>query len=251
MYKERSGFNISKDMHKVWRYMSLSKFVYLLSGKLYFARTDQFQDNFEGIAHKYSKKIDIQNMEEDMKRKSSENQLKVFENLRQTHMKAARHCMYISCWHSNEFESAALWDLYSKCEGIAIQSTVDRLKKSFNNEKRDIHIGEVKYINYDTDYVSSSNIFNLVLNKRKSFEHEKEIRCILQHYDDEMWNNTLDNLDNPKGYDIEVALNTLIEKIYISPFAPSYMKIIIDDLIEKYDYNFYVTQSNLYDPQIK
>ena len=54
----------------------------------------------------------------------------------------------VNCWHENEHESAAMWKLYIKSvEGIAIQSTYSKLKKSFINDEI-IFIGKVKYIDY-------------------------------------------------------------------------------------------------------
>ena len=40
----------------------------------------------------------------------------------------SRDCTAVNCWHINEHESAAMWDLYLKSnEGIAIQSTYQKL----------------------------------------------------------------------------------------------------------------------------
>jgi hypothetical protein len=40
----------------------------------------------------------------------------------------------INGWHYNEYESAAMWDLYSQANaGIAIQSTYRKLRDSFQN----------------------------------------------------------------------------------------------------------------------
>lgn len=39
--------------------------------------------------------------------------------------------VFVNCWHLNEYESAAMWDLYLKNEeGVAIQTTFNRIKKS-------------------------------------------------------------------------------------------------------------------------
>ena len=53
--------------------------------------------------------------------------------------------MAINCWHMNDFESEAMWKLYLKSnEGIAIQSTYQRLIDSLSNTDLSIHIGDYK-----------------------------------------------------------------------------------------------------------
>lgn len=43
--------------------------------------------------------------------------------------KYVRKHTYISCWHANEFESAAMWDLYSKNDAsVAIETTYAEIK---------------------------------------------------------------------------------------------------------------------------
>src|SRR5215208_6528995 len=38
----------------------------------------------------------------------------------------------VNCWHINDFESAAMWNVYSRIgDGIAVQSTYDRLRDGF------------------------------------------------------------------------------------------------------------------------
>jgi len=40
----------------------------------------------------------------------------------------------VSCWHESEYESDAMWKLYSASgQGIAIESTVGQLRESFGN----------------------------------------------------------------------------------------------------------------------
>src|SRR5271155_5823580 len=61
----------------------------------------------------------------------------------------------VSCWHMNEHESAAMWGSYSN-EGVCIQSTFQRLRLCLPGC---INIGEVKYIDYQTDGFSPAMLF--------------------------------------------------------------------------------------------
>lgn len=102
--------------NKLWRYTNLSKFTDLLEKKaLYFARADRFEDPFEGIFPTNGSKDPIHHM------------TKQFYQLN-------RKWVCINCWHLNEFESAAMWSLYTnKNQGIAIQTTYNRFKNCFFN----------------------------------------------------------------------------------------------------------------------
>ncbi len=49
----------------------------------------------------------------------------------------------------NNYESAAMWDLYLKNgDGIAIQTTVLNFKNSLDVTDETIYLGEVNYIDY-------------------------------------------------------------------------------------------------------
>ena len=76
-----------------------------------------------------------------------------------------------------------MWKLYlSSNLGIAIKSSIERLIKSFEIEDRyDIYVGEVNYLDYEKDLFNYGNVFCYFFNKRKSFDHEKEIRALVSH----------------------------------------------------------------------
>lgn len=94
--------------------------------------------------------------------------------------KSLRKCYAVSCWNMSDEESAALWQLYcSSQDGVVIQTTVGRLIRSLEKERRDIYIGEVKYINYVTDSIPINNALYPYLYKRISFQHERELRAIV------------------------------------------------------------------------
>jgi hypothetical protein len=92
-----------------------------------------------------------------------------------------REVTFVNSWYCQEHESAAMWSLYLKTqEGIAIQSTYDRLSNAFvNYHDYDINIGRVSYIDYEHDTIPQGNILFPVMCKRKSFEHEREIRALI------------------------------------------------------------------------
>jgi hypothetical protein len=143
----------------------------------------------------------------------------------------------------NEGESEAMWMLYSEMKkGVAIQSTFERLSTCFiATERPDIHIGLIEYINYETDTLKGAPIFAPFLRKRKSFEHEKELRAIII--------NLLDFAKNiqPSGIGMCVPcdLEILIEKIVISPMAEKWFGEIVRSVASQYGMNFKIESSAL------
>jgi hypothetical protein len=145
----------------------------------------------------------------------------------------------ISSWHVNEYESFAMWQIFTqKSEGLAIQSTVGRLQKALNPELfYEQHIGEVNYIDYKKEYIPFDNAFFPFLFKRKSFQYEREIRIISDV--------TSNNLTIDNGLKIDVDINELIEKIYIHPKSENWYKNLVIELVKRLDFNFTIEKSDL------
>jgi len=163
-----------------------------------------------------------------------------------------RKSSYVCSFHMNSLESAALWSIYSKeMQGVAIQSTFSRLCNCFHIEpEHEVHIGKVKYIDYSTETIPvSKNVCTPIIHKRKSFEHEKELRAVILFpsaiYSGEgvKIKEIIDDL--PKGLSVRVDLDILIERIYIAPTSPLWIKELLTSILEKYEMNIEILQSDL------
>ena len=64
-------------------------------------------------------------------------------------------------------------------EGIAIQSTLDRLKESFHKSPVEVNVGAVTYLDYKTEFVPDDEYFDPFMYKRKSYEYENELRALV------------------------------------------------------------------------
>ena len=80
-----------------------------------------------------------------------------FINYYKTH----REKVAISSWHINEYESFAMWQIFTQnSEGLAIQSTIGRLQNALKPEINfNQHIGEVNYIDYKKEYIPFDDMF--------------------------------------------------------------------------------------------
>ena len=160
----------------LWRYMDFTKFVFLISTKsLFFCRADLLGDPFEGSYSKANVKLRpyvYKDLEQDQFIKMT-NQMANFA-------KWSREWTYVNCWHANEYESAAMWDLYGKTNHAVAIVTDYKTLKAVLPEKA--YLGLVNYIDYEKEWLPEGNTFYPFMHKRKSFEHEREVRAIIQEF---------------------------------------------------------------------
>jgi len=210
----------------VWKYLDLSKFLdLLLCKRLFMARSDKFEDQYEGTFSEPTF--------EELKRMSEDNPefLKSYKKQREN--------VVVSSWHINEYESYAMWQIFTQNnEGLAIQSTVKRLQVAMKPEQKyQQYIGAVKYIDYKREYIPFDDKFFPFLFKRKSFQYEREVRIIsnLSDY----------NLSINDGIKINVDINQLIEKIYIHPKSENWYKNLVIQLMQRLGFDFPIEKSDL------
>jgi hypothetical protein len=257
MYKEHPVFEKPADENaKIWRYTGFTKFVSLLDKRaLFFCRTDKLGDPFEGS---YTK-VDIERRSAMYKKRldSLPAQLQPFRDVFEREpenwgefLKMLRKHVYVNCWHKNDYESAAMWRLYLKSnEGIAIESTFNKLRQCFKEKTPDIHIGMVQYIDYKNDIISKQNLFYPYLYKRKSFEHEKELRAVIIHIDFMQTPEGPLDISKPAfedGMNVSIAdLDLLINKIYLAPTSPEWQFDLVRSITNKYGLANKVFKSDL------
>lgn len=162
--------------------------------------------------------------------------------------KSIRQWTMVNCWHMNEVESVAMWDLYAGSDrAIAVQSTYEKLRNCLDPK---ILCGEIRYIDYQKDFLNESYPVSPFICKRKSFKHERELRAII----DEFWpivgegkEARADLLAVPKdtGRLVPVNLGTLIENIYVSPFSPDWYFEAVKTIIARFGLSCNVCRSSL------
>jgi hypothetical protein len=235
---------------KVWRYMDLSKFISLIVNKsLYFARSDNLGDPFEGStthmnSHIYELIIEARKEGHDIYPELDDDGIRnLYSEMDQFAKKTIKET-YVSCWHMNETESAAMWRLYSQAnEAICIQSTFGKLSKVLPSW---VSAGEIHYIDYEREYIPVDHVLARLVRKRKSFEHERELRAIAWGMiAPELGGDKIKELANEFGLSIEVELSELIETVYISPTSAGWFLELVSKVVSDYGYTFPVRKSNL------
>lgn len=228
-YKEHPKVALTAgDDARVWRFIDLPKLLSLIEDRaLYFARLGTFEDPYEG---RVSRPV-----AESMRGAGEHPDVTAMQRLRT--VESARELLYVSAWHLNEHESAAMWSVYStRGHGMAVRSSVGRLKASVAEDPRDVLIGEVRYSDYDTDADWRMNVIDTGYRKRKSYEHERELRLGL-----------FDAGAPQDGKHVRVEVERLIERIYVAPTSEAWLLDLVKRFVKKSGLSADVLRSGLLD----
>lgn len=215
---------------RLWRYMDFTKYVELISSRmLYFCRSDLFRDPYEGTLT--NRNIDSYN--------NSEFGVEMVEIY-----KRMPHCTFINCWHMNQFESAAMWDLYAKTnESVAIETTYSKLSGIIDSKTI---IGMVNYLDYSSEMIPEHNTYYPFMHKRKSFEHEKEVRLVLQDLGEDWRLYPKQNPNIEAGRKVGIDIDSVISAVHVSPSASQWFFELVKNVTQNYGISIEVNQSSLY-----
>lgn len=212
---------------KVWRYMDLSKFLSLLQKRaLFFAQWRTLEDQWEGV---YNCLSDF-----DPNTRYGAEMIQALQVLSYT--------MMVSCWTVAEHESAVLWKSYlTGQDGVAIQSTVNRLLESLGNRFDELQM-QKGLINYGwgdappPGDVDGRSIDSYFYQKREIFAHEQEYRLAYQIAPNQA--------ANISGQFVEVNLETLIERVYISPDGKPWLRELLEGITGEFNFEFTTSTVN-------
>jgi hypothetical protein len=226
MQMENSEKNLSDKLNDdmpTWKYFDLVKFLYLLSyKKLYFRNILKLIDESEGslpdewtLYRAYVPHGGNSNKYKKLKEKNERKNQEIDQICNE-----AKNNIAVNCWTLNDTESFALWKIYSDNYGIAIKSTIGKIRKALSFSENNVKICRV---NYEPD-TSEFSLETIVKRKKSFYSFENELRLYT---------------DTPKG-DTEIAVDTneLIKDIYLTPFMPEYAKSVIKELIINIDKSF-------------
>jgi len=166
----------------LWRYLEFERFRELLSKSiLWFARTDTFEDPFEGSVTP----LNIEMRKTAQARRRIPMTLPAALGGLPPDVEGYKRVNFASCWHANDVESMAMWNMYSHKSIVAILSTRSHMRTSFKKSDKEIYLGRVRYKDFSAgtkDFVDESNAFNHFFTKRNNFEYEKEVRAVLLEF---------------------------------------------------------------------
>lgn len=197
-------------MHrKAWRYMTFSRFAWMLQRKLiWMARVDKLDDEWEmalagdQLKHVYAtapiRRFGQPKPEETLDQRTKH----IVDNWRRT--------TFVSCWCASEHESHALWRIYcGQNEGIAVQTTLAKLQMEFQN----ISLYDIRY-EYPGRKTTTPVKLDLATIKRPMFSYEQEVRFIA-----EPGYSNPNLIQGDLGFEYAIEPERFIEQIVIHPLA--------------------------------
>jgi hypothetical protein len=218
----------------IWRHINVSKFVSLIATRcLWFSRVSDLEDRFEGSypAPNAARRRAIERLTVNLGAPADVQATYLSDFYRDL-----RARVYVNCWYAGEHESAALWQAATR-EGasVAIKSTFGALTGSIQTGEEPFHAGGVSYLDYRTEELAEGHLLSAFFCKRKSYEHEHEVRAVIHRPDD----------DPLPGLAILVDIESLVSEVVVAPSAPTWVRDIIRSLVTQYGFDFPVTQSAL------
>ena len=242
MYEEHALVKSPPTEASLWRYMDLPKFISILEHHaLFFVRSDKLGDPFEGSFSKLNKTLRPIIYKEQRLPEAELNKAFQF-------MKEFRRFTLINCWHESDIESEAMWRLYSRGrDGIVIRTSFGRLRDSLKCDES-VYIGRVNYVDYRTNFTNERNLLAQYLDKRKSFEHEREVRAIMTPTPpgEEPLNLREDICD--VGVNVDVDIDLLIQEVVIDARADDWFLELIRRIAITYGVDAPISRSLLAEP---
>lgn len=222
----------------IWRYMDLADYVSILErDALFFPTAAMLEDEFEGTYSRATVQKRRDSLKEMVEKYTETDRLSAedFEERMAAANEAINYFTFISSWHENEHQSAAMWRLYlASNKGVAIKTTVGKLERSLEElGPSHLTIGRVDYLDYTEDEVPHGFTHWPYFRKRKSFEHEQEVRAVVVEAAEAMHAKS-PAAESPPGRYEPVSVDELIETVYVAPSAPDWVAELIGGVNETY-----------------
>jgi hypothetical protein len=229
MYDEKLsldfGGGVEDDCAPIWRYVGLPALLHILQTRTLFfpsiatlAKIDPWEGRWSSdeaaVIHSAVKDSMLRQVADG----SQDPGWIETTNFPDTFHQLVAKSVCVNCWHANAEESAAMWAIYGANHGIALQSSVGALKRALSAEERPVPISPVQYGSTLTPAVAPIRV---ALRKRNSFSHEREVRAIV-----------VTEISNAPGTPVAVDVNTLINRIYLWPLAPTWIQEVVKSEIQ-------------------
>lgn len=244
--------------------MDFLKMVSLLEmGSLWFSRLGALEDKFEGTLPEKTRIKMIENSKRWFNTFPNPDQQKQLLDSTDDNVASGRCVLIVNCWSLGDDESAYMWKEYARNEyGIAIRSTIGRLRRSLYGDPDSLWIGVVEYINFETHdltmYDGSQAVKRAFLKRVRKFEDERELRvCALNDVTMSRINPNGSNMSEVQkkgsgrfdpsrpGLYIKVDLDKLIESIYVAPGSPPWFFDLLKRVTTRYGLNKPILRSEL------
>ncbi len=248
----------------VWRYLTFPKFIHLISYRaLWFSRLRYLIDEFEGAMPKKTIKA-LQKQHDKFRHLFPWPQAqKQFDEMEMKNVEDGKNLQAVNCWFMGDNGSQRMWDEYvGTSEGVAIRSTVRKVRGSIFLPSEFSFIGKVKYIDFEncemTSYHGSQAYRRAFLKDANKFKHESELRICTMNLRTQVCLDPIgkplplekrigagmNNFDAP-GLNVRVKLEDLFDTVITAPNAPVWFIDLIKHLQWKTNFMWKIEESKL------
>jgi hypothetical protein len=130
-----------------------------------------------------------------------------------------RQTTFVNCWCASDDESYALWRIFCGKEGIAVQTTFERLQISAAG----LGVYPIDYGPIGAAKRTPSRL-DLVTKKRLMFDYEREVRIVLEK----------EEFERVMGHTMDWDPRMQIDAVFIHPEADEAFFQTAMDIIERY-----------------
>jgi hypothetical protein len=253
MITEHPSFKAPTYDVAIWRYMDLAKFLWFLKRRaLYFSRSDLLGDPYEGHytqAEIEQEHLVVERLRAETNGAMADDLIRGLLSFQRKNVNDFKRTFFVNCWHMNDLESAAMWKLYAPHHhSVCVKSTYSRLANALPPE---CMAGSVNYIDYRSSIIKGGNAFNYIVHKRRSFEHENELRAVIWNVE---WESD-GEVNRPKvpaevGRNIEIDINSFVTDVLVSPDSDGLLLEVVSDACLSAGLNVPVLKSDVNAPPL-
>jgi hypothetical protein len=220
-----------KSTTRLWRHVDLAQFAWMLStNSLWLTCVASLEDRFEG-SYTVPTAERIRAISATVERIDlpADVSAAYIPGYSERSLSSLRERVYVSCWYAGLHESAALWQWAErKGQSVAIRTTFGLLNTSIASIS-ETFAGRVRYLNYQSDPVPFSHKLGVFFCKRKSFQHEQEVRVVVER--------PADADQQLPGVPLRVDLDALIKRVVVAPGAGDWYVDVVRSLLQRYGYS--------------
>ena len=126
-----------------------------------------------------------------------------------------------------------MWRLYAQSnEAVCIQSTFRKLREAICSVAQ---VGMVRYVDYETEWIPESNPLAPFLYKRKSFEHEREVRALIRPANVSAILKGKSEEPKASGKWVKIDVPKTIDRVVIAPDAAVWFLELVQQVTARYE----------------
>jgi hypothetical protein len=199
-----------------WRYLSFDKFVnFMMHREIQFTRASLFTDQNE---------LRLLESPKGKPEMTEEQAAKVEQRIANL-----RSSTYVSCWSLGASESYPLWKIYlgGSRNGVAIRSTVGKLRASLGSSHTQYFDGGVQYRRDVFDKNPTDD--QLICTKLEAYAYEREYRIFASFPRHSTPKTEGKSVFTPNVISEPIDVASMLRFVYVSPFSSSWFEKTVKD----------------------